>query len=288
MASTMEADLLSAALPVDQQHSRTCRTGTLESHVRAVRRVISVMHQRYREPLSLEEMSAIAISSPFHFNRVFRTVTGVPPLRFLAALRLQAAKELLLMTSHSVTAICFEVGFNSLGTFTAHFSQYVGTSPGRFRRLADSVEWQGAGQWLDMLLGSSPPAPRRSVHGRLRAAPNEGGGGLGIIGLFPTSMPRGHPAACAAARVGAAFAMDRVPAGWFHVFAVEITPTTDRRALLLGTCMRRGHAGPVLVDNEGESPFVDVEMRPPRETDPPLLVTLPLLMVQRVATAHAS
>jgi len=233
-------------------------------------------------------MSAIAISSPFLFNRVFRTVTGVPPLRFLAALRLQAAKELLLMTSHSVTAICFEVGFNSLGTFTAHFSQYVGTSPGRFRRLANNFEWQGAAQWLHMLLTVSPPGSRHSVHGFLRAAPNDSAAGLGIIGLFPSAMPRGHPMACAATRVGSTFAIERVPPGWYHVFAVEITPATDQRALLLGTCIRRGHAGPVLVDTDGESPFIDIEVRPPCETDPPLLITLPLLMAERLATAHAS
>ena len=55
---------------------RACRAATAEARVRAVRRVIAVMRERYAESLSLGELSEIAISSPFHFSRVFREVTG--------------------------------------------------------------------------------------------------------------------------------------------------------------------------------------------------------------------
>jgi AraC-like DNA-binding protein len=53
----------------------------------------------------------------------------------LSALRLGEAKRLLLITERSVTDICCDLGYNSLGTFTARFTQRVGLSPARLRRL---------------------------------------------------------------------------------------------------------------------------------------------------------
>src|SRR5437763_3941434 len=108
-------------------------------HRRAVERVIAAMRERPGEPLTLETMGKIAGLSPHHFNRVFRRVTGVPPRRFLGALRLEAAKQLLLTTPLSVTEVCFEVGYGSVGTFTTRFTQLVGVPPGELRRLAAAL-----------------------------------------------------------------------------------------------------------------------------------------------------
>src|ERR1043166_9194315 len=112
------------------------RPATIASHHEAVERVIRIMHDRLDEPLTLQEMSKIAYISPFHFNRIFRHVTGIPPNQFLYALRLETAKRLLLTTDTSVTDVCFDVGYNSLGTFIRRFTGLVGLSPSRFRSLA--------------------------------------------------------------------------------------------------------------------------------------------------------
>ena len=72
-------------------------------------RVISAMHEHLYDPLSLQDMADIAHYSPFHFNRLFRKITGIPPNHFLYALRLSRAKRLLEETDLNVTDICFEV-----------------------------------------------------------------------------------------------------------------------------------------------------------------------------------
>jgi transcriptional regulator GlxA family with amidase domain len=101
-------------------------SGTTDLHRIAAERVVREMRQRLGDSLTLDEMAEIAMMSPYHFNRVFRRLTGIPPSQFLGALRLEAAKRLLLTSERSVTEICFEVGYNSLGTFTTRFNQLVG------------------------------------------------------------------------------------------------------------------------------------------------------------------
>jgi len=92
----------------------------------AVERAIKSMWERYDEPLTLAELADAAILSRFYFSRVFRNVTGTSPGRFLTAIRLYKAKNLLLSTSLSVTELSYRVGYNSLGTFTTRFTKSVG------------------------------------------------------------------------------------------------------------------------------------------------------------------
>jgi transcriptional regulator GlxA family with amidase domain len=86
------------------------------------------------EPVSLEECAVEAGLSPWHALRAFRAAFGETPKEFHTRLRLDRAKHLLTTTSHSVTEVCFDVGFSSLGTFSTLFRKRVGYSPNEFRR----------------------------------------------------------------------------------------------------------------------------------------------------------
>src|ERR1051326_5377868 len=112
------------------------RDSTLRSHYESVERVIEAMRNQIDQPLTLQQMARIGTASPYHFNRTFRQVTGVPPFQFLYALRLDAAKRLLTETQKKVIDICYEVGYNSVGTFTRRFADVLGVSPTRLRNLA--------------------------------------------------------------------------------------------------------------------------------------------------------
>jgi hypothetical protein len=72
--------------------------------------------------------------SPFHFIRQFRAVFGSTPHQFRIQSRLDKAKELLALSEFSVTEVCMEVGFNSLGSFSDLFTRRVGVSPSVYRR----------------------------------------------------------------------------------------------------------------------------------------------------------
>lgn len=72
--------------------------------------------------------------SRFHFIRRYGAVFGVSPHQARIAARLDRAKRLLASGERSVTEVCFEVGFSSLGSFSALFARHVGEAPSRYQR----------------------------------------------------------------------------------------------------------------------------------------------------------
>jgi AraC-like DNA-binding protein len=96
------------------------------------------MRYAYALPISLPDISAHANLSPYHFLRVHKLAYGETPHEFLTRLRMERAKTLLARGNHNVTEACFEVGFSSLGSFSALFRERVGVSPSEYRRYVRS------------------------------------------------------------------------------------------------------------------------------------------------------
>jgi AraC-like DNA-binding protein len=103
---------------------------------RGLREARDFMRYAYRRPVSLPDVAAQANLSPYHFLRVYKQAYGETPHEFLTRLRIERAKTLLARGSHNVTEACFEVGFSSLGSFSALFAHRVGLSPSEYRRYA--------------------------------------------------------------------------------------------------------------------------------------------------------
>jgi AraC-like DNA-binding protein len=96
------------------------------------------MRYAYARPISLPDISAQANLSPYHFLRLHKLAYGETPHEFLTRLRIAWAKTLLARGSYNVTETCFEVGFFSLGSFSALFRERVGLSPSEYRRYVRS------------------------------------------------------------------------------------------------------------------------------------------------------
>ena len=92
------------------------------------------MDRKFAEPLCIPLLAGIAEVSEAHFIRTFRATFGETPHRYLQRRRVERAMFLLRATDYSVTDICFDVGFNSLGTFSRTFRDIVGDSPAAFRQ----------------------------------------------------------------------------------------------------------------------------------------------------------
>src|SRR5215211_3612838 len=163
------------------------RESTIVARGAAVDRVIHEIRQRLDEPLSLCDMASIAYLSPFHFNRVFRQMTGVSPCRFLPALRLDAAKRLLSDSEMRIIDICFAVGYNSLGSFTTQFTQLVGLSPGRYRRLHQIDELVEPGELFGTMNFLAADQPEGEIDGWISAA--DSSSYWIFVGAFPTPVP---------------------------------------------------------------------------------------------------
>lgn len=237
----------------------------------AVDRAIKCIWERYNEPLSLTDLAKSAILSRFHFCRIFREATGVTPGRFLSAVRIYQAKRMLLTTPMNITDISFAVGYNSLGSFTNHFTNSVGVSPGRFRRISQNG-------------GFEPPDPRPGSPG----VPGTISGMLSLpdgyvsarvyAGVFDTPIvQRRSPSAgmieVASSREPAPYRLRCVPEGNWYLHAVAVADTADpepwtRRTMLLG--------GPtLLIVTAGVPVHAAISLRPRQPTDLPALLALP-------------
>src|SRR5262245_28855095 len=84
---------------------------------------------RYAEPLDVDDLARAAGLSRAHFSREFRRAFGVSPHAYLLTRRLERAAALLRNTDHSVTEVCFDVGLQSVGSFTTSFKRTYGQTP---------------------------------------------------------------------------------------------------------------------------------------------------------------
>lgn len=251
---------------------------------RAVERVVAAMRSNLGEQLTIDDMARVAMFSKFHFSRMFSRVTGVSPGRFLSALRLQEAKQLLVSTSYNVADISLRVGYTSVGTFSSRFTKSVGLSPTTYRRLGGFTSQipqddsrgsadTGYGMVKGEVLWHQPyPCDRRQ---------------LTFIGLFPDRIPEGRPVSCVILDHPGSFVLDKIPRGsWYllsHAVVVNADATVsddpstgDLSVATLGPFVIRPDS---LVDN------IEVHLKPMRTLDPPVL--LALLDVRKAALERA-
>jgi AraC-like DNA-binding protein len=93
---------------------------------RLLLRARDAMDRAYASPLDVRAVAAVAHISPAHFSRCFRAVFGESPHRYLQRRRVERSMFLLRESDRTVTTICFDVGFSSVGTFCRTFREIVG------------------------------------------------------------------------------------------------------------------------------------------------------------------
>ena len=109
------------------------RASTREELWRRVNRARDFLHAHLGARVTLSEVAAAACLSPFHLLRTFQAAFRQTPHQYLQQCRLERAKFLLEKTRISVTAICLDCGFTSLGSFSALFQKTFGASPRKWR-----------------------------------------------------------------------------------------------------------------------------------------------------------
>jgi AraC-like DNA-binding protein len=101
--------------------------------LRRLVRARDLLHADLQRGPTLDELAAEAGLSRAFLARSFGRLFGTPPHQYLMGLRLEHAKRAL-AGGASVTEACYEVGFESLGTFSSTFHRRVGMSPRDWQR----------------------------------------------------------------------------------------------------------------------------------------------------------
>lgn len=257
------------------------REATIAVYRRAVTRVIAHLRANLGEDHTLNDMADVAMLSPFHFNRIFREITGVSPVRYLYALRIAEAKRLVLTTRLKVIDICYAVGYNSLGSFNNRFVALVGYSPRRIRSLAARVDPAELRRMIDARPEPSALVRREpcSIWGRIDVPP--GFSGIPMMALFPGPPSHAYPVACVLPERGA-YALPPVrQAGNFHVMAVGLAWHEHIVDFLLQPdCLRAGML-PIHLSASGLSSPIDFHLESMQPVDPPIPPSLAFRLVDQ-------
>jgi AraC-like DNA-binding protein len=99
-----------------------------------LRRVRDRIDHEYAQPLDVEALARGVHMSAGHLSREFKRAYGESPYGYLMTRRIERAMALLRRGDLSVTEVCFEVGCQSLGTFSTRFTELVGVPPSTYRR----------------------------------------------------------------------------------------------------------------------------------------------------------
>ncbi|MGD6818117.1 AraC family transcriptional regulator [Metabacillus sp. 113a] len=97
-------------------------------------RVIDYIEENIQEALPLEKLAAVSTYSAFHFQRLFKRMTGETPATYVKRLRLEDAAHLLIYEPDlPVTHVAHQCGFSSLSYFTSSFREAFESSPKEWR-----------------------------------------------------------------------------------------------------------------------------------------------------------
>ena len=154
-------------------------------------RATRYLRTRFRERVTVGDLSAHLAYSPSHLTRVFTSVVGTSPMDYLAAWRLHEAKHLLISHRLGVAETCHEVGYSSVGTFSRRFLRDVGIAPGALRRLADRVSERTLPAVSLLVPAAGRIRIRLDIPEEMRRA--LGPAPYQWVGTFPRPVPSGLP-----------------------------------------------------------------------------------------------
>jgi AraC family transcriptional regulator len=103
---------------------------------RSLARVVEYMRVHLADDVGLSELATLAGCSAQHFKRAFKASSGIPPYRFLMALRIEQAQTLLACSKLALAEVGLACGFSNQSHFTTVFRAHTGLTPRRWRRSA--------------------------------------------------------------------------------------------------------------------------------------------------------
>lgn len=102
-----------------------------------VRQSKAFMEKYYSDRVELNDLARAAFMSRFHYVRIFRRMYGLTPRAYLRDLRISKAKGLI-RKGLSITQVCFEIGYESVPTFSSLFKKCTGYTPKEYQSLHNS------------------------------------------------------------------------------------------------------------------------------------------------------
>ncbi|HZG54867.1 AraC family transcriptional regulator [Paenibacillus sp.] len=109
---------------------RMASSGSMERMNRVLQHVEAHLH----EPLTVEELAALAHYHPNYFIRQFKRTTGYSPIRYINGRRIERAKSLFATTALNVSEVADRFGME-VSYFSRLFKETTGFTPSQYREM---------------------------------------------------------------------------------------------------------------------------------------------------------
>lgn len=248
-------------------------------HNEVTQRAIRVMHNEYNRILTVQELADCAQYSRYYFERIFQKETGISPGQFLAAMRIEKAKYLLLKTNLNISEISSQIGYVSMATFSRRFKAYVGQSPSQYRNSLNQVrsDLDHLNRITDHRLNDWKKEV--SIQGEIFGPPHFEG--IILIGLFPSSQSKGEPLSYTILRRPGLYSIQLrdVPDGECHLIAVAFHWNRNPLSYLLPDhVLRATNESKIIIENGKAYGYPSLFLREALPTDPPISISIPYLI----------
>lgn len=115
----LQKDLMSAYLP--------------DSKMKIIAPALDYISKNYyKEVISIPQLSQICNISETYFRKLFGSLLGTQPIRYINGLKIERAKELLLSGRYSVSQTAESCGYSDISLFSREFKNSVGVAPSQF------------------------------------------------------------------------------------------------------------------------------------------------------------
>jgi len=108
-------------------------------HQDALDNTVTYIMEHYDQAIQLEHLSKIACLSVYHFSRLFKQKFGTSPHQYQMQYRLEKAKEFMIYSRLSLTAIAEKIGYSSVFAFSKAFKLAEGVAPREFMKTFSGI-----------------------------------------------------------------------------------------------------------------------------------------------------
>lgn len=126
-------DLFALVLSSEMKNMPALKARQKKNYLPLIETVKHYINENFMEDISLPQLAATGNMSMFHFNRLFRQLTGYSPYQYLLQVRLKEASIQLSYMGLPITSVAFSAGFNSLEHFSAAYKKQFGQAPSATR-----------------------------------------------------------------------------------------------------------------------------------------------------------
>lgn len=240
--------------------------------------------------LSLRDIGKYMNYSEFHLSRNFKKQTGYSIRQYIEAVKVKKGIESLMFSDESVTDIAYNIGHKSLGTFSNIFKKHTGISPVNYR-FNSKMAYLFLVKWIEKKSILNYYSSFKHSENKLSITleyPKKYKSRINCVGLFPTSIPKEFPIVGVATTNRLEFTMENIPNGQYYLLACEIMEDLNLTKNYVLENNFRAKFPEMLVFSGKTHLFHKLEMRRPIESDPPITMNLPVMLMNSFYKKHNS